>query len=129
MVDREFGVGLLQAERVPRFVARVRKNFVARRAAPPDYRGRGRPAERGAWVRPLARTYKGKETPATPPDWGTTWREGEVEVRAEVWQGLWETEGDLDASFDSPHGGGREESEPSTEQTLVQSQNVITYGD
>src|SRR5712691_1004055 len=88
VVDREFGVRLLQAERVPAFVVRVRKNFVARRARVPAYAGKGRPAERGDWVRPLARTYAGKEIPATPPDLVTTWTEDGVELRGETWLDL-----------------------------------------
>src|SRR5438552_597243 len=79
---------LLQAERVPRFVARARKNFVARRAAVPAYAGKGRPPERGDWVRPLARAYRGKAIAATPPDRTTTWQEGGVELRGETWLGL-----------------------------------------
>jgi hypothetical protein len=88
VVDRGFGVRLLQAERVPAFVVRARKNFVARRAAVPDYAGKGRPPERGDWVRPLARSYAGKETPATPPDAVTTWTEDGVELRGETRLGL-----------------------------------------
>ena len=67
-VDGGFAVALLLAAGVARFVARAPKNFTARRAALPERRPRGRPAAYGVLVRPLARQYKGKTLPATPPD-------------------------------------------------------------
>ena len=83
-----FGVRLLQAAGATAIVARVAKNFTARRAQPPAYPGRGRPATRGELVRPLARTYRGRARPATPPDRVTTWQEGEAVLRAEQWDAL-----------------------------------------
>ena len=88
VLDGGFGVALLQEEGATRYVVRLAKNCAARRAAPPPYRGRGRPATRGAIVRPLPRSHKGRLIPATPPDRVETWREDAVLVRAEVWPDL-----------------------------------------
>ncbi len=88
VVDREFGVGLLQAVGAQRYVARLPKNFTARRATPPPYGGRGRRPTRGAVVRPLPRWYQGRLLPATPPEQVTTWTEGTTVVRAELWTEL-----------------------------------------
>jgi hypothetical protein len=88
VVDREFGVALLQEVGVPRYVARLRKDFTARRASPPPYRGRGRPPTQGEVVRPLPRPGKDGLLPATPPDQVVTWSEGTRLVRAEVWTDL-----------------------------------------
>lgn len=88
VVDRAFGVALLQAEGVAAYVARVPKHCTARRAIPPPYRGRGRPPTRGVLVRPLARQRRGKLLPATPPDAVTLWEEAGRVVRAEQWTDL-----------------------------------------
>jgi hypothetical protein len=88
IVDREVGVALLQEAGVRAYVARLPKNFTARRAAAPPYRGRGRPPTRGALVRPLPRRRKGHLVTATPPDQVATWTEGAAVVRAEVWEQL-----------------------------------------
>jgi hypothetical protein len=86
--DAGFGVALLQEEGVPRYVVRVAKNATFRRATPPPYSGRGRPATRGAVVRPLARRYRGRLIPATPPDRSETWQEDGHLLRGEVWLAL-----------------------------------------
>ena len=88
VADREFGVALFQEVQSPAWVVRLPKNFTARRAAPPAYRGRGRPAQRGALVRPLARSYRGKVIAATPPDREESWEEEGRTLRALVWTGL-----------------------------------------
>ena len=69
-------------------VARLRKDFTARRASPPPYGGRGRPPTQGEVVRPLPRPGKDRTVPATPPDQVVTWQEGTRLVRAEVWTNL-----------------------------------------
>ncbi len=81
--DRGFPVALLQEEGATAYVVRVPKNFTARRAQPPAYRGRGRPPTRGALVRPLPRRRGHRTIAATPPDAVTTWHEGPRVVRAE----------------------------------------------
>jgi hypothetical protein len=88
VVDRGFGVAALHAAKTARYLARLPQNFTARRATPPAYGGRGRPPTRGALVRPLPRTYRGRAIAATPPDTVTTWTEAGVAVRAETWTAL-----------------------------------------
>ena len=83
-----FGIALLQEAGATRYVVRVAKNATFRRATPPLYCGRGRPATRGAVVRPLPRSYQGRHLPATPPDRVETWQEGQRLLRAEVWPDL-----------------------------------------
>jgi hypothetical protein len=88
IVDREVGVALVQEAGVPAWVARLPKNFTARRAAPPPYGGRGRPPTRGVLVRPLPRRRRDRLVAATPPDQVVTWTEGAAVVRAEAWTDL-----------------------------------------
>jgi hypothetical protein len=88
VLDAGFGVRQLQASGATRYVVREAKNGTARRAQPPAYPGRGRPATRGELVRPLARTYRGRAIPATAPDRVTTWQEDEAVIRAEAWDEL-----------------------------------------
>jgi DDE superfamily endonuclease len=85
VLDAGFGVALLQEEGAARCVVRLAKNATFRRVVPPPYGGRGRPATRGAVVRPLARTYKGRAIPATGPDRVETWHEGDELLRAAIW--------------------------------------------
>jgi hypothetical protein len=87
-LDAGFGLALLQEEGATRYVVRCPKNSVFRRATPPPYSGRGRPATRGEIVRPLPRAYKGRAIPATPPDRTATWEEDGVTLRAEIWADL-----------------------------------------
>jgi hypothetical protein len=92
VTDREFTVGQLQAAGATAWVTRRLRNVTARRADPPPYPGRGRPATPGDLVRPLARRRKEREIPATPPDQVTAWTErgsdGDRTLRAEQWTGL-----------------------------------------
>ena len=86
--DAGFGVRQVQEAGATVYVVREAKNVTARRARLPRYPGRGRPATRGAVVRPLARTYRGRVIPATPPDRVETWQEDDALVRAESWDAL-----------------------------------------
>ncbi|MGI8929462.1 MAG: hypothetical protein ACR2H0_08385 [Candidatus Limnocylindrales bacterium] len=92
VMDREFTVGQVQAVGATVWVTRLLKNVTARRAEPPPYPGRGRPATYGDLVRPLARRRKERQIPATPPDQVTEWTEhasdGDRTLRAEQWTGL-----------------------------------------
>src|SRR3954469_15226492 len=92
VMDREFTVSQVQAAGATVWVTRLLKNVTARRAEPPPYPGRGRPATHGDLVRPLARRRKEREIPATPPDRVTEWTEhgsgGDRTLRAEQWTGL-----------------------------------------
>jgi hypothetical protein len=58
-----------------------------RRHVLPAYQG-GRPPEYGRRVRPLARVWKGRFIPATPPDRVETWTDDRMEFRAEFWDHL-----------------------------------------
>ena len=72
--DRGFPLRQLQAAGIQRYVVRAPINCTARRAALPAYQGKGRKPTRGALVRPLPRTYKGRTIAATPPDRHETWQ-------------------------------------------------------
>jgi hypothetical protein len=88
VVDAGFGVAALLTGSVPRFVARVARNFTARRNGLPAYKGRGRCPTYGERVRPLPRTHKGKPIDATPPDTTAQWVVAGRTVRAQVWDNL-----------------------------------------
>ncbi len=88
VLDGGFGVALLQEAGAARYVVRLAKNATFRRATPPAYGGRGRPATRGELVRPLPRAYRGRLIPATPPDRVETWQEDGQLLRGEVWHAL-----------------------------------------
>jgi len=88
VTDRGIPVSFLHAAGIPRYVARLPKKASARRASLPARAGPGRPCTKGAVVRPLARTYRGRTVPATPSDHVETWADGEQVVRAEQWTDL-----------------------------------------
>jgi hypothetical protein len=69
-------------------VARVARNFTARRNVLPAYKGRGRGPIYGERVRPLPRTHKGKRIAATPPDATAQWVVGGRMIQAQVWDNL-----------------------------------------
>jgi len=86
--DAGFEIRQLQEAGAARYVVRAAKNVTGRRAALPAYPGHGRPRTRGELIRPLARTYRGRELAATPPDHVATWQEGDAVVRAAWWDDL-----------------------------------------
>jgi hypothetical protein len=90
--DRGFPLKDILSEGPEHFVVRLPKNFTARRATLPPYKGVGRPPQKGAKVRPLSRSYKGRVLPVTPPDWRETWTEpsstGDLQLQAEGWEDL-----------------------------------------
>jgi hypothetical protein len=86
--DAGFEIRQLQEAGATAYVVRAAKNVTARRASLLDYPGRGRPRTRGELIRPLARTYRGRELAATAPDQVVTWQEGDAVIRAEQWDGL-----------------------------------------
>jgi hypothetical protein len=88
VVDAGFGVAALLTADGTRFVARVARNFTARRNVLPAYKGRGRGLIYGERVRPLPRTYKGKRIAATPPDATAQWVVGRRMLQAQVWDNL-----------------------------------------
>ena len=88
VVDAGFGVATLLTAGVPRFVARVPRNFTARRNVLPAYKGRGRCPTYGERVRPFPRTHKGKSLATTPPDATAQWVVAGRTIHAEVWENL-----------------------------------------
>jgi hypothetical protein len=66
--DAGASIAQVQAAGVARWVVRLARNTTARRAHLPAAKPSGRPAEYGARVRPLARHWKERTLPATPPD-------------------------------------------------------------
>jgi hypothetical protein len=86
--DAGFKIRELQEAELPRYVVRLAVNFTARRNVLPPYKDRGRRPEYGELVRPLARTWKDRLIPATPPDRVETWTENGIEFRAEFWDDL-----------------------------------------
>lgn len=97
--DAGFKLKALQKAGLPRFVVRLAKNFTARRNVLPAYVG-GRPPEYGEVVRPLARSYKGKQIEASAPDRVQTWEYHGLKFRAEFWYNLVRT--DLKPSGENP---------------------------
>jgi len=71
-----------------RFVIRGQKNFTARKNALPEYKGKGRPPEKGDTVRPLSRTYQKKRIKATPADGSARWKEGRHTIKALLFDAL-----------------------------------------
>jgi hypothetical protein len=88
VVDAGFGIVELLKHPHAAFVARLDQNVTARRNYLPAAKGKGRPAEYGETVRPLARTYKGKTLPATRPDKVVRWKAGRHTLRAHVFENL-----------------------------------------
>lgn len=85
--DAGFKLKALFEAGLTRFVVRLAKNFTARRNVLPTYLA-GRPPEYGEIVRPLARSYKGKQIEASTPDRVETWQYQGLEFRAEFWYDL-----------------------------------------
>jgi hypothetical protein len=100
IADSGFPLSQVQAAGVPRFLVRGPKNFTARRAFLPTYKGRGRPPMYGEIVRPLPRQRKEQVIPATPPDREESWVEDDRILRACFWDNLVESSGQPgDSSF------------------------------
>jgi hypothetical protein len=87
VLDAGFKLSALYEAGLERFVLRLAKNFTARRNFLPEYAG-GRPSEYGEIVRPLARSYDGKQIAATAPDRVATWQHHGLTLRAEFWDDL-----------------------------------------
>jgi hypothetical protein len=88
VVDAGFGVASLLTGGVPRFVARVARNFTGRCNVLPAYPGRGRRPAYGERVRPLPRTYKGRTIAASPPDATAQWVVAGRTIKAQIWDNL-----------------------------------------
>jgi len=70
------------------FVIRLDQNATARRNRLPAYKGHGARPKYGEVVRPLARTYRGKELAATSADATARWKVGEKWARAHLFEDL-----------------------------------------
>src|ERR1051326_244956 len=77
VADRQVKISHLHQAGIKQFVVRAAINLTARRSQPrPAEPGkRGRKPTRGAMVRPLPRTFKGKMLPGTEPDGIETFRQ------------------------------------------------------
>ena len=74
---------------IDNFVLRLAVNFTAKRNFLPAKKEKGRPAEYGELVRPLARKgKKGNIIKATPPDETYKWVEDGRTLRVEIWRDL-----------------------------------------
>ena len=125
LVDGGFAPALLLAAGLTRFVGRVPKNFTARRATLPERPHRGRPPEYGAPVRPLARSYKGRLLPATPPDRDEPFLIDGYLVRIQTWENLVLA----DAKPGAPTFTGRVIRDPRYREPLVLVTPLTTGGD
>ena len=85
--DAGFHLQQLFDAKIKRFLVRLAKNFTARRNYVTANK-LGRPTEYGELIRPLARTYAGKQLTATPADRVETWHSQGLEFRAECWDHL-----------------------------------------
>ena len=85
--DAGASVADMQESAMPRFVLRLAKNCTARRNELPGNQ-RGRPAEYGQIVRPLAREHNGNILPDTPPDVETEFTYEERTIAVHGWHGL-----------------------------------------
>jgi hypothetical protein len=88
VIDAGVKLGAVQRACVSRYVLRLASNFTARRNYPAPAKSRGRPPLYGERIRPLARTYRGREIPATSPDRTVTWQEEGRTLRADLWDDL-----------------------------------------
>jgi hypothetical protein len=91
VVDAGFALSDLLACSELHFVARVAKNFTARKNQLPAYKGRGRRPVYGEKVRPLCRKRAGKETAATQPDKVARWTDGNNTLVAHLFENLVES--------------------------------------
>lgn len=82
ILDAGFSLADILAAGLNGFVARLPKNFTARRAQLPLYKGRGARPKRGLLVRPLPRRYRGNLLNADEPDKTISFSDGKNRVRA-----------------------------------------------
>ena len=87
--DAGASIADMQIAKVARYVVRLDRNCTARRnELPGTGGGPGRPAQYGALVRPLARTYKGRQLPATAPDVLTQFEHDGRTIHVRGWQNV-----------------------------------------
>jgi hypothetical protein len=88
LFDAGFKMAALQAAQVERGVVRLAANVTARRNYPATYKGRGRRPVYGELIRPLARTYKGRSIPASPPDFSDKFEHEGRTIKVKGWYDL-----------------------------------------
>jgi hypothetical protein len=88
VLDAEFGLSELQTSGVSHYVVRLAANITARRKHKPLYKGKGRPAQYGDKVRPLARRWKARHIAATPPDQQSHFNYQGRCIQVSFWHGL-----------------------------------------
>ena len=90
VLDAGFKLSEIHEAGVLRYVVRLARNVIARRAQlPPRHPdAKGRPREYGDLIRPLARRYKEREIAASQPDEQSCWTVDGVELRADLWHDL-----------------------------------------
>lgn len=86
--DAGFKLSQIHATDLQNYLVRLPRNFTAHRNEPAPYKGKGRYPIYGEKVRPLSRTYAGREIAATAPDEEVTWKDGERTIRAKIWRDL-----------------------------------------
>lgn len=85
--DAGASIADMQTAKVSRYLVRLDRNCTARRhQLPATSGGKGRPAEYGALVRPLARSYRAHPLPATPPDVTTQFDHAGRVIRVRGWR-------------------------------------------
>ncbi len=88
VIDAEFEISELHKAKIERFVVRMAVNSTARRNQLPAYKGRGAKPKYGEIVRPLVRTFKGKEIAASQPDHESTFiHDGRI-ITVHAWHSL-----------------------------------------
>lgn len=88
VLDAGFKLNELKSAGLKGFVLRMQSNCTACRSHLPTYKGRGAKPQYGLRVRPLARTFQGKELPATPPDQRATLQRDGRTIQVAFWHEL-----------------------------------------
>ena len=88
VMDAEFTLSEVQAAQVAHYVVRQAVNCTLRRNVLPPAKGRGRKAQYGELVRPLARQRKGQTLPATPADVESQFVQDGRTIRVQTWYNL-----------------------------------------
>jgi hypothetical protein len=83
--DAGASIADMQAAELERFVVRLACNATARRNQLPARKAKGRTPEYGTLIRPLARQFKKRTLPATPPDVETTFVFQERTIVVQGW--------------------------------------------
>lgn len=86
--DAGASIAALQDAQIDRFVLRLAVNSTARRNTLPPQAGRGRPATKGALIRPIARCWNDRTHAATPPDVTATFSYDAQTITASGWHDL-----------------------------------------